>query len=32
MNYGDKGDAVRQVQLALIADGYALPKYGWEGA
>jgi hypothetical protein len=31
MNYGDKGDAVRQVQLALIADGYALPKYGADG-
>lgn len=25
---GDKGDEVKAVQLALIANGYSLPKYG----
>jgi hypothetical protein len=31
MNYGDKGEQVKQVQQTLIASGYPLPKYGADG-
>lgn len=31
MRYGDKGKAVRDVQLALLGQGYALPRFGADG-
>ena len=31
MRYGDSGNAVKQIQLSLIASGYSLPKYGADG-
>jgi N-acetylmuramoyl-L-alanine amidase len=31
MKYNDKGKAVRDMQLALIGQGYQLPKYGADG-
>jgi peptidoglycan hydrolase-like protein with peptidoglycan-binding domain len=31
MKYNDKGKAVRDMQLALLGQGYQLPKYGADG-
>lgn len=31
MNYGDKGEQVKEIQKTLIAAGYSLPKYGADG-
>jgi N-acetylmuramoyl-L-alanine amidase len=31
MKYNDKGKAVRDMQLALMGQGYELPKYGADG-
>ncbi len=32
MNYGDRGEAVRKLQLALLEKGFELPRWGADGA